>query len=1006
MAWDMECDWARDMAWGRLALIQAAGEDEAVRDKIAEAFGYQAEKSDDSQADNNELPPADEKHQEPIAQQEPNKPNKTPRPPALFLRVKKLQTLNNTDDGKPAYLNDTNKNFNKQTSTDGTYCFAPPSQLLPMSRLCPFLHNGLGQARTGGKIDHRRLIKQIATGKALRRLPYLPRHCWPQRLQILVDPSPRLEPYWADFAFIIEKLQKLLGEEAVTAIRFDEQSLSDEQAYCLPWPTQNQHRWQAWHKPPEDVAILILSDLGISNHHPAARVRWQYLLKCLQSHTAPILTLSPVAQSPADLALCRFAKPNPLNDVHNLPRYPKRNGFSLPTNDNIKDILALLSPLPLLDTGLLRRLRRELNWGGSELESQIWNHPDIQRDGLGAFLHESVLESYREHYHQLQDKSQAQTLQKIVKDHHKNAFQGLKNLNTFAHATLNDEDNAEALSYYQSLCATLAQAAPDSTHYDALIMQCRMALTYLPKTAKPSQLTSMTHQLYALAYRDELRAGLLPEPLPVGFDLNKHTWLLNPQEQQQRGQWQIVQTGGRGQFSCQKIEAMPSNLTVRPEPVEGGAAKSFMVRQAHHERLNLNLAIATLETLFTFPPLLSVIGNVKTDTTTASPLEDWQWSNPPVDGQTAVHNQQQFTLSDKQVIRIESHFQHLELEAIKKPDWATSLWRDSQGLCASLAWRGENHTIAWQTAKTSNWTAPFGEDDIGFYVDVPIKNLVQRFRWIKAGEFLMGSPPDEPERWNGETQHKVTLTQGYWLADTACTQALWQAVTGENPARFKEDLNNPVEQVSWNAVQIFIDKLNQLIPNLNACLPTEAQWEYACRAGTTTPFSFGDNITPEQVNYDGDNPYNNAEKGLYRGKTVAVKSLPPNAWGLYEMHGNVYEWCNDWFGDYPTKEATNPTGATDGTNRVLRGGSWGSLGWSTRSAYRNRFEPAFSSDSIGFRFALGQPAQPVQESERHRHGQASSGSAPPVSGGAASDQDNTQPKKNFFDRLKDRIKPK
>ena len=249
------------------------------------------------------------------------------------------------------------------------------------------------------------------------------------------------------------------------------------------------------------------------------------------------------------------------------------------------------------------------------------------------------------------------------------------------------------------------------------------------------------------------------------------------------------------------------------------------------------------------------------------------------------------------------------------------------------------------------WASECHEDAFGYYADLTVKNIVQRFRWIEAGTFLMSSPNDEIDHDN-ETQHQVTLTRGYWLADTACTQALWQAVMGDNPADFNEDMNNPVERVTWDDVKVFIDNLNQFIPNLNACLPSEAQWEYACRAGTTTPFSFGNNITPEQVNYDGNYPYADEQEGLYREKTVPVKSLLPNAWGLYEMHGNVWEWCSDWYGDYPPVAVTNPRGALNGTSRVVRGGSWSGSARYTRSVYRLSCVSDFCYNFIGFRLAL------------------------------------------------------
>jgi formylglycine-generating enzyme required for sulfatase activity len=245
-------------------------------------------------------------------------------------------------------------------------------------------------------------------------------------------------------------------------------------------------------------------------------------------------------------------------------------------------------------------------------------------------------------------------------------------------------------------------------------------------------------------------------------------------------------------------------------------------------------------------------------------------------------------------------------------------------------------------------------DKAGLYTDLIIKGITQRCRWIPPGIFCRGSPSSEKERYGNENQHQVTLSHGFWLADTVCTQALWKAVMGDNPAFFTENKNNPVEQVSWDDVQNFIKQLNILIPGLGAQLPTEAQWEYACRAGTSTPFSFGENITPEQVNYDGNAPYADGKKGWCREKTVAVKSLPANPWGLYEMHGNVWEWCADWYDDYPATPVTDPTGSETGSSRVLRGGSWSNYGWRTRSANRGWYAPVNRDNYIGFRFVTGQ----------------------------------------------------
>ncbi len=257
------------------------------------------------------------------------------------------------------------------------------------------------------------------------------------------------------------------------------------------------------------------------------------------------------------------------------------------------------------------------------------------------------------------------------------------------------------------------------------------------------------------------------------------------------------------------------------------------------------------------------------------------------------------------------------------------------------------------------WASDWGEDEYGLWMGFTYKGVRQDFRWIEPGKFLMGSPEDEPERdssdvW-AETQHEVALTQGFWLADTTVTQALWEAVMGDNPSHFKGE-NRPVDQVSWEDAQRFIAKMNGMKAELKLCLPTEAEWEYCCRAGTTTPFYFGEQISSELVNFDGNNPYNKGRKSEYREKTVEVKSLPPNDWGLYEMHGNLWEWCQDWLGDYPAEPLVDPQGAEAGSRRVLRGGSWISFGRFCRSAFRFGDGPSVGYDSYGFRLARGHRA--------------------------------------------------
>lgn len=270
------------------------------------------------------------------------------------------------------------------------------------------------------------------------------------------------------------------------------------------------------------------------------------------------------------------------------------------------------------------------------------------------------------------------------------------------------------------------------------------------------------------------------------------------------------------------------------------------------------------------------------------------------------------------------------------------------------------------------WASDWGEDQYGLWMAFTFRKIRYAFRWIKPGRFMMGSPEDEPERDDDELLHEVIITEGFWLGETACTQALWQAVMGANPSEFKGN-NRPVETVSWNDCMTFINTINAKMDGLNLQLPTEAKWEYACRAGTTTPFSFRDNITTDQVNYDGNYPYDGAPKGEYWEETVEAGTLPCNPWGLYEMHGNVWEWCRDWYDEYPDGPAVDPKGPENGGNRVLRGGSWFYYGWDVRSAYRDRYEPGFRGDFTGFRLARGhqtreEKAEPKEKGKRPRSG--------------------------------------
>jgi formylglycine-generating enzyme required for sulfatase activity len=248
--------------------------------------------------------------------------------------------------------------------------------------------------------------------------------------------------------------------------------------------------------------------------------------------------------------------------------------------------------------------------------------------------------------------------------------------------------------------------------------------------------------------------------------------------------------------------------------------------------------------------------------------------------------------------------------------------------------------------------------------------------WCPPGRFRMGSPSDEPERRPGETQVDVTISKGFWIGKYEVTQGQWKRVVGKFPGELTagEGDDFPVYTINFAEAEDFCRKLTEqaraagvLPKDWESRLPTEAQWEYACRAGSTTATTFGNKLSSKQANFQG-KPYNGAEEGPSLKGTAKVGSYPANAWGVHDMHGNVFEWCRDWYHrtlpggvDPDLREAlSSATKSEHGDNsRVRRGGCWADEGWPCRSAFRLRFEPERRHDHIGFRIVAVQSGSAV-----------------------------------------------
>ncbi len=309
-----------------------------------------------------------------------------------------------------------------------------------------------------------------------------------------------------------------------------------------------------------------------------------------------------------------------------------------------------------------------------------------------------------------------------------------------------------------------------------------------------------------------------------------------------------------------------------------------------------------------------------------------------------------------------------ELKAAKDFEEAFVSWRQQKQKPSAPKRLSPEWKNIWGSTTAPEWADEFGTDSYGKWSSFTYAGVTQVLRYCPPGRFLMGSPEDEGERFDNESPEVgVTFTSGFWLFDTAVSQDLYEAVTGSNPSQFKSP-DGPVEQVNLYDAQSFVKRLNELVSGFSCRLASESEWEYACRAGSTTPFNpsvgvshGGLSITPDEVNYDGNHPYGDVPKREGRQRTVPVKGggFTPNNWGIWHMHGNVWEWCEDvWSDSHEDADksglARSASGQEDNQFLVLRGGSWVRNARNCRSAFRGRSRPGVLSGNAGLRFAAGQ----------------------------------------------------
>ncbi len=813
----------------------------------------------------------------------------------------------------------------------------PPLQSLsPARRLASFARRLLRYPQATRHLDVAQWIRAIANGRPPRRLPTQSRLAWGRAGGMVWLASPGMQPYARDCRDLCAKVNHWSGAQAPVFLR-----AADGQWYRFngrlrkaisPWMVARPFEWRhlertcvlAW--PQSDAAVIPGLSPPDSRH-----------LTLLKPRAAPDggLRLPPGAQA------VQWDRGYPLKPHRTRP------ASCGDANEHAHDqrLLAALTLTVRCEPTLLRALRLLLGLPAG-VEGSVWTHDSVQAGLLGLELRPDHTAHLRGALME-ETPSLRRALADLVRAHH----EGLSKL-----VQMEEHGFAAQLATAQATQAT-ADGRPDWMNAARTLVQdpfsdeAAAVQRHVRRAARRAQAADWLEvpglaETYVLANEELIRLGeALPPPLPaetVGRVLASRQGKLASQERV----WHLIQQGA-------ELVLIRTDIPPKQPSLAAIRAKDGVVL----ERTEVSQWVRLNEDRV-------VLG---------ARWEGECW--------TLRSERSKLTIADA-----------------PRPAWAAEFGRDRRGLYvmapalgslqarfdwvasarspepfpgpAVFRFRGGASSLQAITVDDAEWRIGVDEP-YGPFADLQVKGAVQRFRYLPPGEFWMGSPQDESERRSHEgPRHRVRLTHGLWLADTACTQALWLAVMGgKNPSRFAEDLSNPVEQVSWNDVQTFLQRIRPLLPpGTEAVLPTEAQWEYACRAGTDSPFAFGVNVRPDQVNYDGNYPYGLGAKGLFRRQTVLVKSLPPNDWGLYEMHGNVWEWCADAQRPYEGAELIeDPRGPAEPgleAHRAVRGGSWIGYAWSVRSAYRNANPRDDRYDSLGFRLALRSSSTSPEGAER------------------------------------------
>jgi len=772
-----------------------------------------------------------------------------------------------------------------------------PAPLARWSRLWPALRSALQAEVPARDPDVAALVRAWGRGEAVRRIPRLRRKAWAGRASIWVDWSPRLVPFWADQVDVCRRLLDACGRTGVELRILD----VEKQAAAVA----RRGDMVGGFRGDAETPVLLLGDLGVYGL-PAEQSAWRTTARRLARDGVRTAALVPSPPARWDMATARAWSAVPWERGRQRGAAVRRDeGY---WKARAERLLRLASPAALVQPGLLRELRMLLPAGEADAGTEVdaLRHAWVRAgDMTGLVLHADVAVRLREAFAAEEPADMKQRVSEAIRRWREGLPRELLRVETLAWLGMaggvgppGDVEDARRFAGRMETSARRAAAGVESKRDAVMRRFGQRALSAMPAGVYAA--VPALQVVWARAFGDAENVRV-----PEGLDaIALRAVLRQSREAKAEPRWWAIRQMGR------EVVLKRSPNGAWPSQERGvGSPVAWMVASG--------------------PDMAVRYGEDESETV--------------------------LTLQEGLAIGLRLG-EHVRL-------------------------RTDQCTVTLGTWDREAWAAAAGRDEYGLWAEADVEGVGVKFRWIPPGRFMMGSPVKEVGRlsWEGP-QHMVTWTQGWWITETQVTQALWKAVMGKNPSWFQSP-DRPVEQVSWEDCRRFLRDMHQRLPNLRVRLPSEAEWEHACRAGAETATWLGDLETHGENDaplldpiawYGGNcgvgfelNEGADITGALWlqkqyddtRGGTHTVGRRDANPLGLFDMLGNVYEWCGDavaFMDGYADGDVIDPPPARAGRDRVIRGGSWRSGARLVRAAYRLAGLPGLHNDDLGFRLVRGQ----------------------------------------------------